>query len=66
VLGLVSNRKGAATALLTALAAEINSLGAGLSDALLIEKESVFAAPVPADWNRLTAVATVAITGYGG
>lgn len=66
VLGLVSNRKGAATAFLTALATELNSLGAGLADVILIEKESVFAAPDPADWQRLTSRATVAVTGYGG
>ena len=66
VLGLVSNRKGAATALLTALASEINALGAELAGTLLIEKESVFAAPYPDDWTRLKAGATVAITGYGG
>lgn len=66
VVGLVSNRKGAATAFLTALASEINALGAELAGTLLIEKESVFAAPDPDDWTRLTAGATVAVTGYGG
>jgi len=66
VLGLVSNRKGAATSLLTALAAELEGLGVALAGTVLIEKESVFAAPDPGDWDRLTAAATVAIAGYGG
>lgn len=66
VLGLVSNRKGSATAFLTALAAELDALGSGLAGTVLIEKESVFAAPDPGDWARLTAGADVAIAGYGG
>ena len=66
VVGLVSNRKGEATAFLEALYGELGLLGASTADCLLVEKDTVFSPPRPEDWDRLTAGATVAITGFGG
>jgi len=66
VLGLVSNRKGEATAFLRALHDELAALGAATAGPLLVEKDTVFAPPRPEDWTRLTAEAQVAVTGFGG
>jgi hypothetical protein len=66
VLGLVSNRKGEATAFLGALHDELRSLGAATAGSLLVEKDTVFSPPRPEDWDRLTAGVQVAVTGFGG
>ena len=66
VLGLVSNRKGEATAFLSALHGELAALGATTAGPLLVEKDTVFSPPRPDDWARLTAGAQVAVTGFGG
>jgi hypothetical protein len=65
VVGLISNGKGKATVFLHALYDELSTM-ADLDGKVFVEKESVYAIPSPDDWARVTAGATVGITGFGG
>jgi hypothetical protein len=65
VVGLVANGLGEAEAFLRALYDEL-TIATGVAGAVPVLKSSVSVPPDPDDWQRLTAGATVAITGFGG
>jgi hypothetical protein len=65
VVGLVINGLGRAEAFLGALYEEVAAKVPVLA-ALPVVKGSVSVPPDPGDWSRLTAEASVAITGFGG
>jgi hypothetical protein len=64
-VGLISNGKGRATMFLEAIYDELATM-ANLAGKILVQKATVFAIPDPGDWSRITAGATVGITGFGG
>ena len=64
-LGLVVNGLGYSERFLDALAGELMAT-TDLAGVVKVVKSSVSVPPDPGDWSRLTAGATVAITGFGG
>jgi hypothetical protein len=68
VVGLVSNTLGRSRELLLAVfdAVTVGAAGAAGAAALEVVKPHKSVPPTAEDWQRLTAQATVAITGFGG
>ncbi|MGE0387983.1 MAG: hypothetical protein AB7Q97_24935 [Gammaproteobacteria bacterium] len=64
-VGLVANGLGRTEALFQAVYAEMAKL-VKLDGQVAVLKPDISMAPPPADWQRLTTQATVAITGFGG